>query len=356
MIKNIKIGEVLGHGYDAMVYKGTDNNNKDYALKINYIKKHKIEKWKGIIETELKFKKDIIDKHPRFFVNFYDHEFVEDCYDEKIKKDILAIENDEDRKGTLLKYIEYGMCVKRLYELLDGSLRNNFKNLNLKQRYSMLIQVAYMVHILEKSEYVHHDFHGGNIAFKKTNKEFLKIKGKEIPTFGYQYKLIDYDHVFKLGTTSYTEYKDMMLPKEEKFGNEFITFMLHKILISNIDILIKEYQKENNLTRLRYPERVRRFKNLNISDKFEKLNAPEKLHYNFFIYFFPYEYAKIMLGDEECKKFREKNKDLEVEYSIPLSFKEMTKITKNKNKIKKIIKFFMKKINQLEEKGKNKKF
>jgi len=56
----------------------------------------------------------------------------------------------------------------------------------------MIIQLAYIVSLLQENKWVHHDVHFNNVMYKQMDVDTLSIYGQTVPTYGYVYSLIDY--------------------------------------------------------------------------------------------------------------------------------------------------------------------
>jgi len=87
-------------------------------------------------------------------------------------------------------------CLKILTDLKDGDIFDLINNdqLNLKQTYGLIIQFMYVLYILHKNNYRHYDNNSGNICYVKTDAKqiILKQLNLKIPSYGYQFSLIDY--------------------------------------------------------------------------------------------------------------------------------------------------------------------
>lgn len=57
------------------------------------------------------------------------------------------------------------------YEYVDTTL----DKLKLNELYSILIQLSYIIYIMNKHGYTHNDLHMNNIGIKKTNKKYSNI-------------------------------------------------------------------------------------------------------------------------------------------------------------------------------------
>jgi hypothetical protein len=329
--------KILGSGEQGIVFLVVYQNN-NYAFKLSFSRdKSEV---KTFLDNEIVFQDTIAKKFPDQFVILRDYSVSDNkcVYHSKIRNIINNI-NDYKKKNKLLSISSYGFCAKRLYDLIDGTLGDIISQLNEKQIYSSLIQLAYCIHILEINDYSHGDeTNPQNIGYLNTNREFINIKKFDIPTFGRIFKLIDYER---------TQKKEFMA-KKHHFLNEFMYIFGFIFLRSTMDY--KLYTFANNKVGWR---KYLDFENKAILedpkffDFFEKLDIPSTIALNAYIYLFPNRFAKIVLNDiNEYKKYKKIYGKNHASYSTTkFTYKEIKKICKYKNKIKKMIKFFLNKIN-----------
>jgi hypothetical protein len=114
------------------------------------------------ITKEIKSKKIMKDrnrikmnsKYPDQFIKLYEYEFIKDCnHIQKYSVDLKEFAKYHRDKINKLAKSKY--CIRKIYELVDGSVRDIINTLDEKQRYSMLAQLAGIVNILEKNKYIH---------------------------------------------------------------------------------------------------------------------------------------------------------------------------------------------------------
>lgn len=306
----MEIIKELGHGMFGTVYKIIDNNNY-YAMKIEHIlEDDKIETTKSSQWREIYFAEKINKMYPDQFIKLYDYKFIDNCdHVQKYTNNINFI--PKYWKNKLIKLSKSKLCIQKIYELVDGNLQDIIDKLDDKQKYSMLAQIAYIINILEKNKYIHGDIHIGNIGYIKTNKKYIKISNKLLPTFGYIYKAIDYGSImhpsYKLSkqdkqTYKYLYKKEFMTIVQTVMTNKqnFFSFTdknniklvykndLKKIIKSNLYNIIKEYTLNKdyifNLAELLYPDI---FQKIILGNKF-KNKIPIKIYFDIsdFIYFF----------------------------------------------------------------------
>ena len=223
----MKIIKKLGIGIFGTVYLVEDNKQK-YAMKIQKILDIDMTKNSlSPIYRELEFNENIGEIYPQQFVKLYNYEFEENCKHvqkyppevDEIEKNIL--EQNGIVKQKFIQLQKSTNCVKFFYELMDGTLEQIFHNLSRKQFVSMLIQIIYIISILEKNDYKHNNFQFKNILYKKVpNNTQIKINRTSVSTYGYIYKLAGY------GLLTNTKYKMTTIEKKNyKNSSDLLMFM-----------------------------------------------------------------------------------------------------------------------------------
>lgn len=331
---------ILGYGMQGIVLL-VEKNNKQYAMKISF--EYNLEKAKNILKNELKFQSLIVNNCESCFIKLYDYNLTEKCIINENIIQLLKKEKNNIPRKLIDKIQKPHICIEKIYGLVDGSLHQILKNLNKNQIFSAIIQLANCIHILEKNNYVHLDIRNNkNIAYSHTNDAFIKIKNKDIPTFGYQWKIIDYDKIRQINENY----------KSEDFMYEFLYIFIFAFLFGNISIKSTEFYDKNKLSiRMMGTQKFKNDNNNKIVQKIKKLNVPSMIGNGIFMYYYPKKYGKWLLEDNNELYLDYKNiyinkknnmKNLE---NINITFKKMKKIIKHKNNTKKLIKIFMKEIN-----------
>jgi predicted unusual protein kinase regulating ubiquinone biosynthesis (AarF/ABC1/UbiB family) len=156
----------------------------------------------------------------------------------------------------------------------------------------MIIQITYSIKLLHNSNYIHGDFHLGNIGWIKTNKKYIILDRIKIKTFGYQFKLIDFGFVLSKF--------DITNKREEKNYNELINKELGYLLYCFVDNKFLEWFNKNNL---KY-DFTKLYNQLKKTDEFKIINKfTSNKNDQIFLYdiLFQEQYQKIICGNNYKK-------------------------------------------------------
>lgn len=261
-IKKLIIIKELNSGGFGTVYLVLDSKSKNYyALKKEKILKRDIERYidyenptypynfsSSPLYRELDFAYNFANKHPQFFMQLKSWDIEENCDyknpNQNWYKDVLAVHSDYKDMPHMIelalhkkKMDESSYCVRKVYSLVDGTIRDLLSsNTNKDVIRSLWIQFVYSVYLLDKEGYELSDTSESNVGFIKTNKKYIYLTidnvRKRIPIFGYQLQHIDYgDSVNKNKADVSYNYDGKML---QSFGNWF-----HRDLVNEF-----EYEKE----------------------------------------------------------------------------------------------------------------
>lgn len=238
-INKFKIIKELGHGMNGVVFL-VKYHDKKYALKIEHIYEKDIEKSNSsYIWREIFFCKKLGNKYPNQFTKLYKYDIISDCNYKHSKNIILNIKNKIDG----LSQSKY--CIRRIYDLVDGTFKDLIYKLSDEQISSFILQLSHTMMLLQKNGYSHGDIHFGNIGYIKTTKTYIKILNNKIPTYGYIYKLIDYGFIKNKNNNLYIGNR---IKFELSYFCEYILIILlniiyltSKISIPNIMKLIRKY-------------------------------------------------------------------------------------------------------------------
>ena len=237
-----KVLKFLSQGLMGKVYL-VSKDGKKYAMKVEYI----LSENDPSVKNELKFLQEVASKHPEQFIQLVDYEFIQDCKEEAPK---IPDWVDENAKKYFLTLRNSKVCVRKIYSLIDNTLSDEIiRDMNLKERYSMLIQLLYINYLIQSNGFVHGDFHRGNIGLIKVEKDKkIKILGKDIQTYGNQFVAIDYGGILHRDTLNRDKkYQDRETTELEHFQEHFIIDKLGIInnMVSTEDFW--NYVKDNKI-------------------------------------------------------------------------------------------------------------
>jgi len=196
-LKN-RIGKIISKRILSTVFDGSVNRKK-CVWKIEHVTKKDSENKESAIWKELNFSIEFGNKHPEHFMQLLYHHF-NDCSKVRLMFDLdhpPALWSDQlvqEYKDVVAENI----CLHKAYNKMDVILGNVLPKLEQNQIYSMILQTTYALDLLHKHNYVHGDFHFGNVgAMKVPMNSFKKLGIYSVPTHGYDWKLIDFGFTVK---------------------------------------------------------------------------------------------------------------------------------------------------------------
>jgi hypothetical protein len=293
-IDKVKIVKELGNGIMGTVYLVSYKGDQ-YALKIEHILEEDIEDKTSPTWNEINFAKDLANKHPEQFMVLYNYDFIDKCELKQEYKIDLSFFPDPKQK-YLRKLAASPYCVRKIYSLVDSTL-DKVKFNSLEERYSMLIQLLYIIYLMERKKYVHSDFHSGNVGVVYTNKKYVDILGYKIPTYGKIYKSIDYGGVLNEDTMDPNR-KIMGLDVIQKNVYEWakIGDKLRVIMINIDDSKFWDYVKKNKIP-LDKDEDMKKVLKMNEIKFIKDIVTNDDLRFELLRILFPKKFQKIVLGN-----------------------------------------------------------
>ena len=127
----MEIIKELGNGMFGTVYK-VKKDNKYYAMKIEHILKDDVEKNLGSPQwREIHFITKMNSIFPDQFIKLYEYEFIEDC-DHVQKYSVDIKEFPKYHQNKIKKLAKSKVCIRKIYELVDGSVRDIIDSLDIK--------------------------------------------------------------------------------------------------------------------------------------------------------------------------------------------------------------------------------
>lgn len=190
----LNIGKVIDKGILSSVSECTLNGKK-YIIKIEHITKKEQNDKNSNIWNEINFSLNFGNKYPEHFMSLINYSIEENC------KNINLLWKNGQPLGMwsdkliseYKKRIAENICIYKIYTRMDTILNKILDKLSHLQIYSMLIQVSYAMRLLHRNNYIHGDLHIANVGVMKTGlKAKIQLGKNTIPTYGYQYKLIDF--------------------------------------------------------------------------------------------------------------------------------------------------------------------
>ena len=223
-----KIGKRLGRGKYGIIYL-VKKGNKRFALKKQQIdNKISVKDTSHSIWREIAFYDWInkLDESDKIFFTCLHKYKITQLTDDKSSIDILMDLKD----GTLFKLLASG-------------------KLNIKQKYSITVQIIYILYLIHKSGYYHGDIHPKNFMYVKTQnkkKITLTLDGDKhiIYTHGYIISLIDYGMV--MNDRFHLSNIDKIRLNHNKLVNHDLAMFTDSVLLSGS--LISSIFKDKKLT------------------------------------------------------------------------------------------------------------
>jgi hypothetical protein len=191
---HIHIGKIVDKGVLSSVSECTLNGKK-HIIKIEHITKKEQNDKNSDVWNEINFSFNFGNKYPEHFMSLMHYSFEENC------KNINLLWKNGQPLGMwsdkliseYKKRIDEHICIYKIYTRMDTILNKILNKLSRLQLYSMLIQVSYAMRLLHTHDYIHGDLHIANVGVMKTGLNTkIKLGKNKIPTYGYQYKLIDF--------------------------------------------------------------------------------------------------------------------------------------------------------------------
>jgi serine/threonine protein kinase len=244
-INKFKIIKELGHGMIGTVYLAKYKKKK-YALKIEHILEEDIkESSSSSVWREIFFSNKFANKYPEQFIKLYKYDIIDNCTHEQTYNINVNLLNKSISK-RIRNIAKSNYCIRKVYSLIDGNLKDILDKLTTKQLYSIILQYSYIILLLHNNGYAHCDIHSGNVAYVKTNKKFIEILDNKIPTYGYIVKLIDYGFIMNKNNNLSNENRKIY---ELQFLNEYNLNFIFDIIYDNTefyDYLLKNKISYNN--------------------------------------------------------------------------------------------------------------
>jgi hypothetical protein len=184
-------------------------------------------------------------------------------------------------------------CIRKVYSLIDNTFSKIYNTISKEQFYSCLAQVAYIVLLMKEAGYTHNDLHGENIGVLYVDKnKKLNILENSIPTFGLQFKAIDFGNVlhpkYKLTASEKKLYKFYT-------GNELDRLIRRLVSFESKDLPAKLIIPD------RFPELFSQIKKHFLFKTTQDLSNKLTNRFIIFQVLYPDEFQKVYLKDKYIK-------------------------------------------------------
>jgi len=319
----------LSEGLIGRVYLVSKGSEK-YAMKIEYIQSRN----DIALQNELKFVDEVCRKYPDQFMQLVEYDIVSNC---KEKAPKVPEWMDKREVEYLENLRRNNLCIRKIYSLIDSTVSKlNVRIMSLKQRYSMLIQLFYINHLMESLGFVHGDFHSGNmgvITGKVGIDKKIKIFDTYIPTYGNTFVAIDYGGILHRSSISTERLYGHHNKSESTHFNEHLTF--DKIGILNIisnDTDFWNFIKKNKIQMKGMEHDLKLIISQPEIEFLKTFSDNENILFELYRQIFTKKFQKLILGE----KFK---KIIPFKYYIPLS--DIIFIYSNLQDTKKIINYLI---------------
>jgi serine/threonine protein kinase len=186
----------LGKGIMGSTYLLEDKFGNKFAGKMQHINDEDIDNPSSKINREIEFSK-FTSAHPNRFMKLVSYKFIDNCT--YVHEANIVFKMTSEEQENYDKVQSSKMCVQLIYELKDGTLKTIFTDLTSDQKYSLIIQLAYICKIMSDAGYRQNDITPRNIMFNKVPiDQTIDILGYNVPTYGYVYCLIDYGEIMNV--------------------------------------------------------------------------------------------------------------------------------------------------------------
>lgn len=336
MITDVKIIGELGNGMYANVYLcKSDEDQQQYALKVEKIssknKKYDltVQEWR-----EIEFSQGFANNFPNHFVTLCDYDVKKEEDDDEGKGKQYLLNKKKYSRSTKQKFNKKNKskyCIRRLYTLVDDTLKNVIDNLSCRQVYTTIVQVTYICFLMQIHEYTHNDLHLKNIGVIKTTAEYVNILDKKVKSYGIHIKALDFGIAFH---KKYNLTSDELNAHKYGLVNDINRFVIRLVKFNSND-QIKKIISWNDEQKLF--EEFLDSANYNLVKKYG-INSYDRFY--LFQILYPEKFQRMYLG----KKYKQTYQP------IPrCELEDILFIFKYKLDLKKIIKYFLKKCNDDEK-------
>jgi hypothetical protein len=197
-----KIVKKIASGGVGTVYLVTIDQ-KEYALKIEKLPEMNANYSLDLPEwRDIDFSIKLGNNYPEQFIKLIYYDVIDNCIHDH---EYPTFYTDKNLKKFYADKKNSRYCIRKIYSLVDTTLDNVIKSLNKLQIYSLTIQLAYIIDLLELNGYYHNDIYELNIGVIKTNKKYISVYDEQIPTFGYNFVALDFGSIIYINKSPFTK-------------------------------------------------------------------------------------------------------------------------------------------------------
>lgn len=198
MFGTVNLIESSGNRYALKIEKA-----RDRAFDICNIMSTAFTEWREI-DFSLTFANNFRDQ----FVSLLEYDIVDHCEYEYTEQYRNHLQYLPTHVTEILKEKENSShCIRKIYSLVNGPLKNFMKKLKTqKEYYSIITQLIYICYLMASNGYTHNDLHSNNIGVVKCDiYETIEIDSHVLHITGYHIKLFDFGNVLHIGYKMTTE-------------------------------------------------------------------------------------------------------------------------------------------------------
>jgi len=329
LIDKYKIIKELGHGMVGTTYLAKLGNKK-YALKIEKISEKNLKKSTEFAEwREIEFSEKFGNLHPDQFIQLIKYDIVDNCEHNQVYSGDLKY-LPENVSNYLIEKNKSKYCIRKVYSLVDCDLSKIIDQLDKKQIYSLIVQNAYIIYLLQSNGYSHNDLHSKNIGVIKTKKKYINILGCNVSLLGYQYVALDF------GKITWNKWKltDEEI-KDAKPEKDILRIIKRFIKYSGELEIINDFGEKRKMSKLMELSDIKKYvgliKETDEYDTLSKFVDSDKDKIILYQILYPKKFQQIIL---------EKDKIQVTNLLYKLDLIDILYFFKYKNDLKKIIKYF----------------
>lgn len=236
----------LGSGMLGTTYLVQNSvTKKKYALKIQHIlpkdrkKDYKNELWRELDLYE--FINKLRPNEQQFFTKLHAYEIFDKCTHDQNKQRIEPIKKEcvTPLCERLKKLDKSDWCVKFLLDYHGKSTLGKYlatHSMNVRQMYSIILQICLIHSVLYKGGYSHGDLHMNNIMVSPTSQSHFEFMNTKVSFFGLKIISIDY------GEVRHAKFKNKIDPWAQLFLTNRKKFLFDETF-GSISIIVQNFDK-----------------------------------------------------------------------------------------------------------------